>query len=346
MNFGQSIGFFTLLISLSILWQIHQLLLLIFMAVIFAVAFNRLVRLLIGFNFSRKYATLFVSLLSLIVLNILLILILPPFIEQFDLLINSLPRVWQNIRPTLETVYNEYLQSTGIFPSLNEVIRNYSNLSSNVVNNFLIIFSNVFTVSLQLSFVLFLTVVFLLNPQLYRGYFTKLFPSFYRRRVNEILDKSEIAIVSWLTGILINCLFIGTLSGVGLLVLGVKLVLVHALLAGLLNFIPNIGPTASIIFPITSALLYNPWQVVGIVIWYFIIQNIETYWLTPKVMAEKVSLLPAVTLFAQIFFAQSFGIMGLILALPLTVVMKIWVEELLFIDILDRWEVGEIQNYE
>ena len=143
---------------------------------------------------------------------------------------------------------------------------------------------------------------------------------------------------------MINCIFIGTLSGIGLLFLQVKLVLVHALLAGLLNFIPNIGPATSVIFPIMIAVLDAPWKILPIIIWYFIIQNIESYWLTPKVMAEKVSLLPAVTLFAQIFFASSFGLLGLLLALPLTVVAKTWIDEMLFEDILDRWGKIEIKD--
>ncbi|MGY6530226.1 MAG: AI-2E family transporter [Cyanobacterium sp.] len=343
MNFGQSIGFLVFLISLYVLWKIRQLILLIFMAMIFAVALNRLVRILLNFNVSRKYATLAIALISVIVFNILVVVILPPFVEQFQLLINTLPKVWDEINPSLEEFYSNYLEGTFSVPSFNDIIGNYSSLSSDLVNNFLVVFSNVVAVTLQIAFVLFLTVVFLLNPSRYRRYCLKLFPSFYRRRASEIFDKSEIAIVSWLSGILINCVFIGTLSGIGLLVFQVRLVLVHALLAGLLNFIPNIGPTISVVFPLMIALLDAPWKIVAIIIWYFIIQTIESYWLTPKVMADKVSLLPAVTLFAQIFFAQSFGVIGLLLALPLTVVVKTWVEELLFKDILDKWQGDNLQ---
>jgi predicted PurR-regulated permease PerM len=54
-------------------------------------------------------------------------------------------------------------------------------------------------------------------------------------------------------------------------------------------------------------------------------------------MAKQVSLLPAVTLMAQLFFASLFGVLGLLLALPLTVIVKTWVEETLFKDILDQW---------
>jgi predicted PurR-regulated permease PerM len=88
------------------------------------------------------------------------------------------------------------------------------------------------------------------------------------------------------------------------------------------------------------ALLDEPWKIWAVLVLYFIIQNIESYWLTPIVMAKQVSLLPAVTLIAQIFFATTFGLLGLLLALPLTVVVKTWVEEAIFKDILDRWQTN------
>ncbi|MEO1765568.1 MAG: AI-2E family transporter, partial [Cyanobacteria bacterium J06629_18] len=61
--------------------------------------------------------------------------------------------------------------------------------------------------------------------------------------------------------------------------------------------------------------------------------------ITPIVMAQQVSLLPAVTLISQIFFVTFFGFLGLFLALPLTVVAKIWVQEIVVKDVLDQWNI-------
>ncbi len=127
----------------------------------------------------------------------------------------------------------------------------------------------------------------LLSPQAYRQAVLKLFPSFYRRRADYILTQSEVALGNWLTGIIINSLFIASLSGLGLWLLQIKLVLVHALMAGLLNFIPNIGPAASVVFPLMIAVLDAPWKIGAVLVLYFIIQNIESYWLTPIVMGQK-----------------------------------------------------------
>ncbi len=110
------------------------------------------------------------------------------------------------------------------------------------------------------------------------------------------------------------------------------------MLAGILTFIPNIGPTFSVIPPMAIALLDSPLKSVFVLIAYIIIQQIESNILTPYVMAQQVSILPALVLASQVFFAQFFGFLGLLLALPLTVVGKVWIQELLVTDILDSWQ--------
>jgi predicted PurR-regulated permease PerM len=130
------------------------------------------------------------------------------------------------------------------------------------------------------------------------------------------------------------------LSLIGLSVLQVPLALAHAVLAGLLNLIPNLGPGLSVIPPVTIALLDSPLKSGLVLILYFLIQQFESNLLTPYVMAQQVSLLPAVTLIAQVFFATFFGFLGLLLALPLTVVAQVWVREALIKDILNQWHAS------
>ena len=344
MKLGQWLGLSSLVISGYILWEIRQLLLLVFTAVVFATALNRLVKWLRQFQIKRiaieqNMAVVIILFIISLLTSLFFLLIVPPFIGQFDKFLELSPIVWEKLRMILISLGQKQFRLDWLLPpsSLRDFIEQLQPLFTKIFSNFFAFFSNSVAAIFQLFFVLVLTIMMTINPQEYRNFLLKIFPSFYRRRVDEILNLSEIALGNWLMGITINCLFIGILSGVGLLVLQVKLVLVHALLAGLLNFIPNIGPAASVIFPVMVALLDEPWKIWAILIWYFIIQNIESYWLTPTIMAKQVSLLPAVTLMAQIFFAQSFGLLGLLLALPLTVVAKTWIDEVLFKDILDSW---------
>ncbi|MGL5036105.1 MAG: AI-2E family transporter [Microcystaceae cyanobacterium] len=339
MNLSQWLGILSIILIGLILWQIRQILLFVFLVIVITIALNRLVQFIQQrLHLQRNYAVILT--LSTTALGIILffLLVVPPFLEQFQILLTLSPTIWLKIQNGLII-----LQNQDFIQGLPESLRNKASLEAlpalipRLFQNFFTFFSNSAITTLSILFVITLTVMMLWNPQAYRQQLLKLLPSFYRRRADEILSLSESALGNWLTGIAISSCFIALLSGLGLWTLQIKLVLVHALMAGILNFIPNIGPAASVVFPIMIALLDEPWKIGAVLVLYFIIQNVESYWLTPTIMAKQVSLLPAVTLMAQLFFASVFGLFGLILALPLTVVAKTWLEETLFKDVLDQW---------
>lgn len=342
MKFGQWLGFIVFLVSLYVLWQIRQLLLLIFTSVVLVVALNRIVKRIEQFGVKKKLAILLTLILCIVVAIIFFSLVVPPFLEQFQKLIELTPTAWEQIRRAITILRRQQTQLEWLppIPPISDIIQQQLQpLGSQIFTNFFEIFSNSLTSALQFLLVIILSIMILINPKNYRQSFLQLFPSFYRRRADEIMTLSEEALGGWLVGIVISSTFVGLLSGMGLLFLQINLVLVHAIMAGLLNVIPNIGPTMSLVFPLMIALIDSPIKIVPIIILYFFIQNIESYLLTPTVMAKQVSLLPAITLMAQIFFAQMFGILGLLLALPLTVVAKTWLDEVLFKDILDQWQL-------
>ncbi|ERT05805.1 hypothetical protein M595_4211 [Lyngbya aestuarii BL J] len=343
MKLADWIGFFCLILALLILWQFRQIVLLIFTAVILAIALNSLVRGLQRFRLNRSLAVIIA--LSLVVLfgTLFFSLVMPPFLTQFQQLIELAPRGFnQFIRWVDNLLENPPLwfpqQLEFRVPTIPEIAQQVGPLAQNVLGNFFAFFSNSLTTLLQLLLVIVLTLMFLSNPVAYRTVFVRLFPSFYRRRADEILSGCETVLLQWMAGIVINSIFIASLSAIGLLILGIPFVFAHALLAGVFNFIPNLGPAASVVFPVSVALLDTPWKALTVIILYIFIQNLESYWFSPMIMQKQVSLLPAATLTAQIFFARFFGFLGLVLALPLAVVSKVWIEEAIMKDILDQWQ--------
>ena len=202
----------------------------------------------------------------------------------------------------------------------------------------LTVFYNSLGVLLGTLLLLAITLMLLADPTSYRKGFIRLFPAFYRRRVNHILGLCAEGLEGWLVGILFNMVVIAVCSFIGLLILGIPLALSQAMLAGVMTFIPNIGPTLSVLSPMAIALIEAPWKALAVLILYIIIQQLESNVLTPIVMAQQVSLLPAVTLLSQLFFATFFGFLGLLLSLPLTVVGQIWFKEVIVKDVLDNWE--------
>jgi predicted PurR-regulated permease PerM len=164
-----------------------------------------------------------------------------------------------------------------------------------------------------------------------------LFPHFYRRRVIGILDECEVALGKWMVGALLGMVAVGVMTTIGLYILQVPAPLAQGVLAGLLNFIPNLGPTLSMVLPMGLGLLDSPWKSFWVFVLYFAVQQIESSFLTPYIMSKQVSLLPALTLLAQVFFASFFGFAGLVLALPLSVVSKVWINAVLIEDVLSKW---------
>lgn len=346
MNLGNWIGLLAILASMYILWQIRQLLLLVFTAVVIATALNKLARWLQGFRIKRSLAVfLSISLLILLIVTFFW-LIVPPLAEQFQQLTTIVPQGinklndWLNILKTqLPTRLREQLPNINI----NEVIAQLQPIFNQLINNAGAFVGTTLGIFLSLLLIIVLTIMMLVDPIAYRQAFMQLFPSFYRRRVNLILDECEVALGGWVIGILINMSVIALLSFIGLSILKIPLATSQAVLAGLLTLLPNIGPTLSVIPPMAIALLESPLKAALVLVIYILIQQLESHILTPYVMAQQVSLLPAITLIAQVFFARFFGFLGLLLALPLTVVGQVWIKELLIKDILDNWQINDIK---
>ncbi|MCG9892287.1 MAG: AI-2E family transporter [Thermosynechococcaceae cyanobacterium MS004] len=340
MNIGKWIGFAVLCVSLFILLQIRQVLLLGFMAVVLACAMNAIVRQLMSrFKLKRSLAIPVVVGLLIGFFGIFGLLVIPPFIAQSQELSALVPRGVERLIALIKWVEEQIpginLSETGLLENLN---RQISPMAGAIFANFFAIFSNSLLVLLNTLLVIVLTLMFLVEPEKYRAILVRLFPAFYRRRVDEILKLCETGLDNWLAGTLFNMFVIGVSSFIGLLVLQVRLPLASALIAGLLEAIPNVGPTMSVIPPMAIALLDAPWKAVAVLVLYLLIQQAEQYFLVPTVMAKQVSLLPAVTLLSQIAFAIFFGFLGLLLALPLVVVGQIWIKEVLIKDVLDHWK--------
>jgi len=347
-KFGQWLGFFCLVISLLILWQFRQTLLLLFTAVVLATAFNRIAQRLQKSGAKRGVALLLTLSLIFFISLFIILLIVPPFIGQFVELIGLVPAGAARVLEQLQLLNTrlpvwfprfavpDFSDFQTLAPILRNFLTNFFGFFGNSLNTLL----SSLAIPLQALLVLVLAIMMLVNPQAYRRVFLLLFPSFYRRRADEILTRCEKDLGSWLGGVLVSSSCIALLSGLGLWILQIKLVLAQALLAGLLNIIPNIGPSLSLIFPVTVALIDDNglFKAIAAVALYIIIQQLESYLITPTIMASQVSLLPALTLVAQLFFASFFGFLGLVLALPLAIVFRAWIEEALIKDVLNHWD--------
>jgi predicted PurR-regulated permease PerM len=337
-NLGQWIGLIAIVLSLYILWQIREVLLLMFAAVVLATTLNRLAKRFQRFGMKRGFAVLLAVAIFFAGIVGFFWLIVPPFAQQFQELTYQVPKGFGRFNSWLDALRTRIPnQLVPYIPDINSLIQQAQPFVNRVLGNSFAFVSGSLEVVLKILLVLVLTGMMLADPLAYRKVFVRLFPSFYRRRVEGILNKCEVSLEGWITGAFIAICVVGVMSLVGLSILGVKAALALSILAGFFNLIPNLGPTMSVIPAMAIAFLDEPWKAIAVFILYFIIQQVESNFITPVVMARQVSLLPAITLIAQLFFVTFFGFLGLFLALPLTVVAKIWLQEVLIKDVLDEW---------
>lgn len=195
-------------------------------------------------------------------------------------------------------------------------------------------FSVVFGVFADLFVMLFIGFYLALHPNPYTRSVLFLFPESRRKRVQEVLNASYQALKWWLIGRASSMAIVAVLTAIGLWLLGVELVLALAFLAGLLSFVPFIGPIAAAVPAILVGFIDGPTQAMYVVIVYFVVQLLESNILTPYVQTKAVSLPPAVMLSGQLLMGAIFGLQGLALSTPLLVFVIVLVQLLYVQDVL------------
>ena len=353
MGFGQWLGLLALLASLLLLWSLKGVVLVLFSAVVLSVALNLPVRAVERhWGWRRPWALLTVLLGLSVAVLVSSVVLVPPFVKEFRELIEKLPQAMNTLLELIDANYravivNVYGSNSDLPDSLAELFRTRTDVGSALersLQGLLGLAGNLGGGLLTVVFVLVLAVMLTAQPKPYRALAIRLAPSFYRRRLEVVLSQCDSALGNWMVGLLISSFCVAGMAGIGLAALGVRPVAANALLAGLLNVIPNIGPTISTVFPVSVALLDSPWRALAVVVLYLVIQNVESYLITPFVMHKQVKLLPGLALLSQLVFAVLLGPLGLLMALPLVVVVQVLVREVLIHDVMDRWLLAGVKG--
>ena len=164
------------------------------------------------------------------------------------------------------------------------------------------------------------------DPRPYVEGTVRLFPPAQRKRAREVLYAMGHTLRWWLIGKAVSMTIVGIAIFIGLTVLGVPLAGALALIAALLDFIPNVGPILALIPAALFALLQGPTEVLYVVLLYGAIQSVEGYVLSPLIDRTTVKLPPALTLAAMVVAAMLFGWIGLLLAAPATAALMVLVQ--------------------
>ena len=341
----------SIIISIIILWSLKEILILFFASIILAMALCTITGTIKNFLHIPRWTSVGITLISIVLISsISIVIIIPQFTSEFQELINEIPsavgKLWEL---SINTFFNfaniiykdnipDLAEKSLLINKLN-MIPDGGTLANGVTDSITKLISlagNVGIGILQILFIISVGLMITLQPKSYREVAILLVPSFYRIRARNILLKCGNALSSWMIGVVLSSICVAFLVSIGLYLLGIKLVIANALIACILNFIPNVGPTISTIFPLSVALLDAPWKSLAVLGLYILIQNIESYIITPSIMHKQVKLLPGLTITAQFIFTILFGPLGLLLAIPMAVVIQVFVKEIIIHDILEK----------
>jgi predicted PurR-regulated permease PerM len=165
-----------------------------------------------------------------------------------------------------------------------------------------------------------------LDPHTYVKPLLDLSPPAHREKVEQIVARVARTLGRWLLGRLVAMVFVGVVTGVGLLLLKIPMALALGVVAGLLAFIEYVGAIASAVPAVALALTISFTQALWVALLYLGVHVIEGYLLTPMLAKKAVDLPPAYVLASQVIFGVLFGALGLTFSTPLLVVIVVVVQ--------------------
>ena len=331
-----------ILVFLLTIWTLKEFLLLIICSLVISnIVCNLTSQIQKGIRLPRLVSLLLVITFITFIVFIFFILVLPPFVKEFNEILIDIPNGLSKINILINTYLNKFntlyygeesQNVIDVFSLINNVIPipDGATIAKAIQESFINIINlagNLGSGLIRIIFVLVVSLMISIEPKQYKENILLIIPKKYRNKFRNILDKSNIALTNWTFSMVISSLSVGLLSLIVLSILDVKYVVSNALIAMILNIIPNIGPVISGIFPISIALLDNFWKPLAVLGSYIVIQNIESYIIMPSIMKKKTNLLPGLTLISQFGFTFIFGPLGLILSLPLAVVIQVLIKE-------------------
>ena len=300
---------FAITVTLGFVWLIQDVLIYIFISLILALALEPFVELLLKRKFPRTPAVLIVMFVFLFILIGLSSFSLSPFISEIQDLIINFPRYIDSLfKISGAEIYASQFTQT--------IINQISQNSGSILVATKEVFSGAVSVMIAVVFTVYILIDF---PNL-RTRFVKSFPEKNRVEIRHVLTAVETKLGGWLRGQFMLMLIIGTTTYIGLLIIGLPYSLALAVIAGLLEVVPIIGPLISTIPAVIIGFSVDPLTGLAVMILYILIQQLENNLIVPKVMQKAVGFNPLVTIVALMIGSKLLGIVGAIIAVPFLIV--------------------------
>jgi len=288
-------------LGLWFLYLIRSILLVVFIAFILMFSLNPSVRKLEKLGMPRWLGILIMYVLALAILVLTISGIVPPLVEQTSKLINQIPQLFTQFR----------------FLGIDEMViasqlSQFASLPTNIIRFLLNVFSNILNV-LVLGVITF---YLLLERKRMDKHLTLLFGESKEKEIEKVIDGIEDRLGGWVRGELLLMTFVGILTYLGYIIIGLNFALALAILAFLLELLPNVGPTIAAIPAVLIGFTISPLHALAAAGWAFLVQQVENSILVPRIMEKTAHINPLVSLISLAIGFKLAGVGGAILAIP------------------------------
>lgn len=318
-----------IVLFLLFLYLIRDIIVIFIFALIIASAMTPIVNTLEKIKIPRVIGTLVVYILFFGIIAFLLYLVIPSIAKDFEKFSSNFPDYVEKLTLKFQSFTDRFSKYQRVIDQLAIILNNVRDSlkgsASNMFSAALNVFGGVF------SFFLILVISFYISVQKkgIQRVLTAIIPLHYRDYLLDLWERAQKKLGRWLQGQLFLGLIVGSMVYIGLYFLDVKYALILALIAGIFEIFPYIGPVLASIPAIIIGLLQAPILGLWVIILYVAIQQIENYLIVPLVIGKVVGLNPIVVILALLIGGKLGGLLGMILAVPLTAVFAEFLKDLI-----------------
>jgi predicted PurR-regulated permease PerM len=279
----------------------------------------------------RSLAVFIAFIFSAIIAAIVMTFILVPFISEFNNLINNLPNLIKRFQKMTMVIQNQanFIALAGYLPNIADQtmssIGSFSiDLAKKIVNSIFGLASSI----IELVIVPVLTYYFLKDWQIIKESIVFLFSERTRAKARNIIEEMGSVVSGYIRGQFVVSFIVGFLVFCGMYGFGVEYPMVLGLLAGITEAIPIIGPIIGAVPAILLAYTVAPFLALKVAVFYFLVQQFENHIIVPNVMGQAIDLHPIIVILSLLIGGQLFGIAGMVLAVPVSAILKVLLKHL------------------
>lgn len=310
---------------------LFEIISLFFYSVIISYALNPIVNFLEKKGITRSIAILILYLLILAIFVFIILAIIPKLSNEFEKLIELMPSYINDIYKFFDKFYLAYTKNMKNLPQAFKGLDIVFSENLNKFEEYVLVFFrrniklmiNFIANSYKLIIIPILSFYFLKDKEYFKKKIYILIPSQYRKNVLKISKDIDKTLLKFLKCQLISSAIVGTLSGIALLFLNINFAITIGITIALFEIVPYFGPFVGIVLTVLFGLTDSLSKaIIGVVV-LLIIQQIENNLISPKIVGDNIGLHPIVVILAVIIGGGYFGLIGMILAIPVTSTLKI-----------------------